>query len=352
MGHASRSALDGTTTCASTRNATSIISVASVPRQDGQRDIVRLNSTRSSLAKHVISRLISPFIEAEERAASRPSSWQVDPGGTNSPIKQVSIYPPFSLLHPHPAAVSDDNGSDVEFINDPIVRRSDLPKWSRRFISYFDAPMEHPAAASTIDQPPLLRPPVHDPRYRTIDGYLSAFSETFAIHTPLKAAAFRETFQHHPNQPLIDSVILGITEGFWSGDGMLDRSREPVIHRGPRLSAEHQRLMEDQLVKDQRLGRFSGPLPAMPLYTSTVSRFVQEQREKSRIINNFSSPLRNSGVIIENQKPFFFGIMSIPSPKVDPPVISSIIWGSRCYISAYRHPRAKRTVPRESAYLT
>lgn len=82
---------------------------------------------------------------------------------------------------------------------------------------------------TTLDAKPFLRPPppevFHLHTLRTVRDY----PELFKIIMPIKVDALMAALSDHPNRPLVESLGVVLTEGFWPW-ARLDPQRYPHMH--------------------------------------------------------------------------------------------------------------------------
>ncbi|KAF8574503.1 hypothetical protein K439DRAFT_1624271 [Ramaria rubella] len=85
------------------------------------------------------------------------------------------------------------------------------PKWARGFVWSENVASLTPSATSTETTKPLPPVPASDPVNQTINSC----PDLFRIVTPIDVNKFEALLSPHPNRPLVDSVCLGLHEGFW-----------------------------------------------------------------------------------------------------------------------------------------
>lgn len=61
----------------------------------------------------------------------------------------------------------------------------------------------------------LPRPPSAEFENAAAMRTISSRPDLFRIVTPVNVERFRELLRDHPNRPFVESVIAGLTEGFW-----------------------------------------------------------------------------------------------------------------------------------------
>ena len=174
-----------------------------------------------------------------------------------------------------------------------------VPRLRRALHFPSDASPSTPAVDRTFTDPPL--PPVppsalNDP---VIAGTINRAPHLFGVSTPFRPRAVDALLRFHPNRPLVDSVVHGLTHGFWPAfDGDLDHS----THGPPPvpLSEEDNEFIAAQLAKDFEKGYLSEPsttlLPGMVVSPMFVVRL--EGRKPRAVVDQSASGL-NSGVARE-----------------------------------------------------
>ncbi|KAL8276638.1 hypothetical protein RQP46_010987 [Phenoliferia psychrophenolica] len=160
-----------------------------------------------------------------------------------------------------------------------------------------------PATTATLTAPPLPRPPLSVTSNAKLLAALAARPDLFAVSTPLHIPQLRLLLKPHPNRPLIDSVLLGLEEGFWPGH---DGSFKETSHlSGPALrqSDEDLDFLADYAQSDFEKGYLSKPFdqlePGMHLSPSFV---VRPDLGRPRGVCDQSSSGLNDGVTREVAK--------------------------------------------------
>ena len=125
-----------------------------------------------------------------------------------------------------------------------------------------------PAARYSLFAEPLPRPPPSELDNSVANDTICAHPELFKIICNIKIEKFKELLLDHPNQPFVQSVIIGLTEGFWPWAEKQDGY--PITHCEPQhLPKDDQQrdFLISQRDKEIAAGRFSEPfadlLPGM-----------------------------------------------------------------------------------------
>ena len=74
-----------------------------------------------------------------------------------------------------------------------------------------------PAVNDTLTRAPLPLPPSSLLSNPVLSAALAARPDLFSVSTPIAVARLRGLLSAHPNRPLVDSIFVGLTEGFWPG---------------------------------------------------------------------------------------------------------------------------------------
>ena len=117
------------------------------------------------------------------------------------------------------------------------------------------------------------------------------------ISTPLRVDNWKRMLTDHPNRPLVDFFITGLTEGFRIG--FRDQST-PLKSAKRNLSCalQHPDVVQTYLTEEMALGRVAGPFPKSVVPQAHVSRFgvipKNHQPNKWRLIVDLSHPIEGS----------------------------------------------------------
>ena len=72
-----------------------------------------------------------------------------------------------------------------------------------------------PAARYSLTAEPLPRPPQSELQNSFANQTIIAHPDLFKITCNINVKKLNDLLQDHPNQPFVQSVIVGLTEGFW-----------------------------------------------------------------------------------------------------------------------------------------
>lgn len=123
---------------------------------------------------------------------------------------------------------------------------------------------------------------------------IHAHPDLFAIVTPVNVDVFESMLEGHPNRALVDSVVVGLREGFWpfaDADGMdLPSSWD---EEGSPLSREAEAFVENYAQEEERAGRYSAPfgpqLLGNSMYCMPLFAIPKPNTDIMRVINNHSA---------------------------------------------------------------
>src|ERR1700683_4159896 len=121
-----------------------------------------------------------------------------------------------------------------------------------------------PSACYSLSAPPLPRPPPSELQNLAANKTIHEHPDLFKITCNINVHKFNELLTDHPNQPFVQSVVIGLTEGFWPWAKLQDRY--PLTHNEPqhppRNDREHNFLLS-QREKEIKANRFSEPFDTL-----------------------------------------------------------------------------------------
>jgi hypothetical protein len=126
---------------------------------------------------------------------------------------------------------------------------------------------------------------------------LASRPDLFRVSTPLHISRLATFLAPHPNRPLVDSVLLGLREGFWPGhDGDFDAISHLAVP-DVKLDEEDLLFLADSALKDFEKGYLSKPfdklLPGMHISPSFV---VRPERNRPRQVCDQTASGLNDGI--------------------------------------------------------
>jgi hypothetical protein len=195
---------------------------------------------------------------------------------------------------------TDTSVLDVNHLHtpQPIARRSakqtkpssdTFPSYLRNLTWSEGNPNPDILAIATTRMDPLPQPPPNE--FSNVEALTTIRNNPhlFRIVTPIRAAVLKRHLSLHPNQPLVLSVCLGLTNGFWpwaitdveSRPLTWDNSSRPFKEEAHASFVREQRDMEICLERfsasfgpDLLPGMFAVPLGVVPKPHSTKLRMV------------------------------------------------------------------------------
>ena len=177
-----------------------------------------------------------------------------------------------------------------------------VPKFKRGFAWSDSSRNISPSALYTETARPLPRPPEHLLNDPSIQAALSACKDHIEVKTPFDVDKLEAMLHDHPNPPLVESVLLGLREGFWPFDeGEWKIELEEVIGN---YSTEEPDLDAIRAFRDREraAGRWLGELPELLPGMKVSPMFVVWQNAKPRVVTDHSASGLNAGIPAEEAK--------------------------------------------------
>ncbi|ORY58365.1 hypothetical protein BCR35DRAFT_259567, partial [Leucosporidium creatinivorum] len=139
---------------------------------------------------------------------------------------------------------------------------------------------------------PFLPPPASVLNDPVLVSSLASHPHLFDVSSPFHLDKLRVFLRVHPNRPLVDSILNGLTEGFWPGhDGDFSATRE----RTPHHSDEYYTFLATTTFAEFEKGWLSEPfdslLPGMHAPPTFVVRLPG--RKPRQVVDQSSSGLNN-----------------------------------------------------------
>jgi hypothetical protein len=142
--------------------------------------------------------------------------------------------------------------------------------------------------------------------YTTIDNH----PELFKIVTPINVDKFEAYLINHPNRAYVDSVCLGLRDGFWPwathDDPNLWRTYDNS-HRSIN-QAERMNFVREQRDEEIKLGRWSpsfGSKLLTGMYSSPIGVVPKPHSDKFRLVNDHSQEPYSPNSMITSNNPSF-----------------------------------------------
>lgn len=210
-------------------------------------------------------------------------------GGTRGAVPTMQIADT-STSAPD-AALGNIPGVTARFPHE--VPETDVPRYFRGYLwGETSGKLLTPSADRSETLRPLPSPPASEWANYAALGTLHDRPDLFSIVTPVHVDSLAHALRHHPNRPLVESVVRGFREGFWpfadfEGTDMpetWDESREE-------LAPAAQAFVEQYALDEAAVGRYSEPfgtdlLPGM--VSMPVYAVPKPHSDKLRLINDHS----------------------------------------------------------------
>jgi hypothetical protein len=189
------------------------------------------------------------------------------------------------------------------------------PKYLRHNL-WQDTPSLSPTTAEWSETArPLPRPPFKEISNPIALKTITDNPTLFQVQTPIKINVFQSLLKHHPNPDFVDSVCMGLREGFWPWADTL-RDSFPTTHDESRptpTNVEHATFLRDQCSNERSKGRFSSsfgpdllpgmysmPIHAVPKPHSTDLRLVTDHSAGPYSLNNMIDHSQVTGFPLDN----------------------------------------------------
>jgi hypothetical protein len=114
-------------------------------------------------------------------------------------------------------ALSDQALTESERVTEGQHNKIKYPRFTRGFLWKLRSDSRYltPSASATEHVPPLPAPPDSILRDPDTVYTLTHFPDLFKVVTPINVKRFSSLLDSHPNCPFVDSVVRGLTDGFW-----------------------------------------------------------------------------------------------------------------------------------------
>jgi len=161
-----------------------------------------------------------------------------------------------------------------------------------------------PAAQYSLLADPLPRPPASELNNIPANKTIRDNPHLFKIVCNIDIKKFAELLTDHPNQPFVQSVVVGLSEGFWPWAEPQDGY--PVTHNEPQhppRNDRHREFMLSQREKETKAERFSPPfgtlLPGMNVVPVHV--VPKPPEDKLRLVVDHSAGPYSLNSMIDRQ---------------------------------------------------
>ncbi|KAG1723393.1 hypothetical protein EDB19DRAFT_1916120 [Suillus lakei] len=206
---------------------------------------------------------------------------------------------------------------------------------------------------SDAESAPMPRPPLFEFENLEALNTIKSCPDLFKVSTPICVDVFKSLLAHHPNPAFVDSVCLGLREGFWPYTNT-HFDEWPLTHdnsfRPPKTSAEEEflRAQIDKEVEVERYsqpfgpdllpGTYSMPIHAVPKPNSDKHRLVTDHSTGRFALNSMISHKDIAGVTLDNVQDLGNGLCVFRRSNPTTPLV---IWKadmSEAYHQMPMHP--------------
>lgn len=152
-----------------------------------------------------------------------------------------------------------------------------------------------PAVSSTLSAPPFLGVPESARLDPLANATLASHSHLFAISSPFHLDKLASFLLAHPNRPLVASLLLGLTEGFWPGHS---GNFSALVDRQPHHSDEDHEFLAQTAHEEMEKGWLSEPFSALAegMGPPQPTFVVRAPGRKARQVVDQSSSGLNDGI--------------------------------------------------------
>ena len=169
-----------------------------------------------------------------------------------------------------------------------------VPKYRRFNVWQADQCRLPNTADWTINAKPLPRPPPPELSNPIVNNTIAQNQHLFNVSTPINIDRFHSLLVNHPNQPFVESVVVGLREGFWPcADTTIPGY--PVTHDahlGDPKDPAQASFLQQQINLEIDKGRFSQPfgpslLPGM--YSMPIHAVPKDKGTTFRMVTDQSA---------------------------------------------------------------
>ncbi|KIK42811.1 hypothetical protein CY34DRAFT_12163 [Suillus luteus UH-Slu-Lm8-n1] len=290
------------------------------------------------------------LVPGEDRIGEKEMAEGMIPAinGIEEPAKS-----PIASAALHTAVIEEDVGEPIEsrsvqtreFLNESIARGQRFRRkgvWSPGVSGCSRTTLWTETAA------PLPRPPAREFLNHDALNTIQSHPSLFKVSTPIKVDVFESLLADHPNPDFVNSVCVGLREGFWP---FADTHAEewPLIFdnsdRPPKTEAERE-FLRAQIEKEIEVGRYSQafgpdllpgmysmPIHAVPKPGTNKHQLVTDHSAGKYALNSMISPEDIAGVTLDNIHDLANGLRSFRHSR---PHAKLILWKADVS-EAYRH---------------
>ncbi|KZV92827.1 DNA/RNA polymerase [Exidia glandulosa HHB12029] len=161
------------------------------------------------------------------------------------------------------------------------------------------------AVNASLSAYPLPRPPASEFENVAAMQTIASHPELFKIVTPINVERFKELLRDHPNRPFVESVLTGLTDGFWPlADTRSSGAPDSADYSAAASWDDPEKLQFFQQTRDEEVGderwsadfgsallpgMYSSPVFAVPKPHSNKMRMVVHHSYGAHSLNSFIS---------------------------------------------------------------
>ena len=268
----------------------------------------------------------------------QPSSCQM--GSRLTPITQLernlqtlieAVDDPKSVTNSTPERANKRTGNASTFTPVKTVEKPDTPnqnartgpneiyglqpKYLRHNLWQESSTLSPTTAEWSETAQPLPRPSLAELLYPITSKTVAENLDLFQVWTPIKVDVFESLLKHHPNPKFVNSVCVGLREGFWPWADTLGEDF-PSTHDESRAMPDDDKkasFIRDQCMKERHKGYFSEsfgtnllpgmysmPIYAVPKPHSTDLRLVTDHSAGPFSLNNMIDHSKVTGFPLDN----------------------------------------------------
>ncbi|KAI0692780.1 hypothetical protein BC835DRAFT_1225829, partial [Cytidiella melzeri] len=143
---------------------------------------------------------------------------------------------------------------------------------------------------------PLPSPPTSLSNNAEVQTTLEQYAQYIQVKTPFDVDRLGSFLSSHPNRPFVDSVLLGLRDGFWPlSDKEWSDEMDARVGNYPmeEIDLEAVRIFRD---KEVEAGQWSEAIPKLGKGMKTSPMFVVWQNNKPRVITDHTASGLNDSI--------------------------------------------------------
>ena len=141
---------------------------------------------------------------------------------------------------------------------------------------------------------PLPRPPQAELENPLVKSTLATYPHLFSVDTPINVDRLETFLADHPNRPFVDSVLVGLREGFWPWASTQKPGYPSTFLQEPTgiYTDAHHDFFRKQLKHEQTKGRYSasvGQVLIPGMYCMPIYAVPKPDSSDLRLVNDYSA---------------------------------------------------------------